>query len=85
MNKEAQKQISKRMKVIKAEMEWTVKDLQALLGSTNVSSVKNKLNGYANWTLSDVLKVANETGFSLDYVCGRSEYKKFLVTTDGEK
>jgi len=75
--KDAQRQIAKRMKVIKAEMEWTVKDIQNILGNKNVSTVKNKLNGYTNWTLADVLKISNQTGFSMDYVCGRSDSKFF--------
>lgn len=73
---EQQAKIRKRMKVIRAEQEWSNMDIAKLLGVQHVT-VKNKMNGFSNWTLDDMLTIANTTGYSLDYVCGRTEVKNF--------
>lgn len=69
---EQQAKIRKRMKVIRAEQEWSNKDIANILGVKHISA-KNKMNGFSNWTLDDVMAISNATGYSLDYVCGKSE------------
>jgi len=73
---EQQAKIRKRMRVIRAEQEWSNSDLANILGVKHISA-KNKMNGYANWTLDDVMIISEVTGYSLDYVCGKTETKNF--------
>lgn len=83
MKEEQQYLIRQRMKSIRTEMGWRNKDVARVLGCTS-SSVKNKFNGSANWTLDDVYMVSLETGYSLDYICGKTD-QKILDTTDAKK
>ena len=73
---EQQAKIRKRMKVIRAEQEWSNSDLAKILGVKHISA-KNKMIGYANWTLEDVMSMSEVTGYSLDYVCGKTDIKNF--------
>lgn len=60
------------MRNLKAEMARygvTVKDFQALLGSSE-RTVRKKLNGYADFTVPEIIKIKRAffPGCSLDYL-----------------
>lgn len=75
---EAKNKIRIRMKMIRVEQNWSIEDMCKVTGD-KPSSLKNKLCGISNFTLDDVLAIADTTNKSLDYVCGRSESPKIFT------
>lgn len=69
---EKKNKIRIRMKMIRVEQDWSIDDMCGVTGD-KPSSLKNKLCGISNFTLDDVLAVADASNHSLDYVCGRSD------------
>ena len=71
---ETREKIRIRIRMIKAENSWTVKDLADVTGDTNVT-MKSKLgaNKKYQFTINDIILISMKSGRSLDYICGRSD------------
>ena len=71
---ETREKIRIRIRMIKAENSWTVKDLADVTGDTNVT-MKSKLGGNKKYqfTINDIILISMKSGRSLDYICGRSD------------
>ena len=71
---ETREKIRIRIRMIKAENSWTIKDLMEITGD-KIVTVKNKLgtNKKYQFTLNDVILISMKSGKSFDYICGRSE------------
>jgi len=71
---ETREKIRIRIRMIKTENSWTIKDLMEITGD-KIVTVKNKLgtNKKYQFTLNDVILISMKSGKSFDYICGRSD------------
>lgn len=71
---ETREKIRIRIRMIKAENSWSIKDLMEITGD-KTAAMKNKLgtNKKYQFTLNDIILISKKSGRSLDYICGRSD------------
>lgn len=68
------KEIRKRVRHVMTEKEWDMTKLAKIIG-TSRNFASQKLNGCGNavFTLNNLIAISDASGYSLDYLVGRSE------------
>ena len=69
---EIREKIRIRIRMIKTENSWTIKDIAMITGDKEIT-MKCKLRGHNLFTLNDLILISMKSGKSFDYICGRSD------------